>query len=59
MPLLDQPLYTIPEAARALKVGRSTIYRAAKSGRLKLSKVGHRTVIRRPDLEAMIGDPAA
>jgi excisionase family DNA binding protein len=53
-PLLDQAVYTVDEAAKALRVGRTTIYKAAREGRLKLVKVGRRTVIRRPDLEGLI-----
>jgi excisionase family DNA binding protein len=51
---LTQPLYTIAEAADVLRINRATIYRHAKAGRLRLTKIGLRTVIRKADIEALI-----
>jgi excisionase family DNA binding protein len=46
---------TISEAMRALKVGRTTLYRWLKQGRLKAHRVGPKSVrIRRVDLERVI-----
>jgi excisionase family DNA binding protein len=51
---LDKPLYSIPEAAAALRIGRSTLYRQIKDHRIRTRKIGWRTVIRRDDLEKLI-----
>jgi excisionase family DNA binding protein len=37
--------YTIPEAAKALGVGRSSIYKAVSAGLLDARKSGRRTII--------------
>ena len=37
--------YSIQEAARVSSLGRSTLYRAISAGRLKITKVGGRTLI--------------
>jgi excisionase family DNA binding protein len=46
--------YTIPEAAAACGLGRTTIYELIKRGELPLVKVGGRSLVRRQDLEAML-----
>jgi excisionase family DNA binding protein len=50
----NKPAYSIPEVLRLVPVGRSTIYREIKARRLKVSKVGRRTIIRADDLEAWL-----
>jgi excisionase family DNA binding protein len=46
---------TIGEAVRQLKVGRTTLYRWVKQGRLKTYRVGPKAVrIRRSDLQRLI-----
>ena len=37
--------YSIREAARVSTIGRSTLYRHISAGRLKITKVGGRTLI--------------
>ena len=45
---------TVSEASAYLKVGRATLYRWAREGRLKLHKIGARTTrVRRSELERM------
>jgi excisionase family DNA binding protein len=51
---LSQPIYTINEAAAALRINRATVYRHARRGQLPLVKIGLRTMVRRADLEALI-----
>jgi excisionase family DNA binding protein len=48
----DHEFYTVPEAARLLRVSQPTIWRWIRSGRLAAVRVGRRAVrIRREDLE--------
>ncbi|MEP6826598.1 MAG: helix-turn-helix domain-containing protein [Aestuariivirga sp.] len=44
----------IPEAARLGGVGRSTIYAEIKSKKLKIRKVGRRTIVAMDDLRAWL-----
>jgi excisionase family DNA binding protein len=46
--------YTIKEASAACGIGRTTIYGLIKAGELTPVKIGSRTLIRHPDLEALI-----
>lgn len=46
--------YTIPEAAKAAGIGRSTLYEEIAAGRLSARKFGRRTLILREDLEALL-----
>lgn len=51
----DNELLTIAEATRLLKVGRTTLHRWLKSGRLRAYHVGPKAVrIRRSDLAALM-----
>ncbi|WP_327139027.1 helix-turn-helix domain-containing protein [Nocardia sp. NBC_01327] len=43
--LLVEPTVSIPDAARLLGIGRSTVYAAAKSGELPAIRVGRRVRI--------------
>ncbi|MFE3959292.1 helix-turn-helix domain-containing protein [Nocardia sp. NPDC059091] len=43
--LLVEPTVSIPDAARLLGIGRSTVYAAVKSGELPAIRVGHRVRI--------------
>ncbi|MFE3059845.1 helix-turn-helix domain-containing protein [Nocardia sp. NPDC059239] len=43
--LLGEPTISIPDAARLLGIGRSTVYAAVKSGELPAIRVGHRVRI--------------
>lgn len=50
--------YGVQEAADALSVGKSTIWRWIHDGRLKPIKLGGRTVIRREELLRLLDDAA-
>ena len=52
---LEDEFYTIPEAARALRVSVSTVWRWIDSGKLAAYRVGQRRIrIRRADLAAVV-----
>lgn len=52
---LEQDYYTVQEAARALKVSRTTIWRWIARGHLKALRIASGTTrIRREDLEALL-----
>ena len=42
------------EAAEALGVSRSTVYRMVSSGQLAVVKVGRRTLVAKSDLDALL-----
>lgn len=48
--------YSIGEACEATSLGRSTIYNLIAAGRLRLRKVGRRSVILGEDLERLLED---
>lgn len=52
-------LASIPEAQRALGIGRSTAYRLIEDGKLETVKIGRRTLIRVSSIRALAGEPAA
>lgn len=43
--LRTQPTISVPDAARLLGIGRSTLYTAVKSGEIPAVRVGHRVRI--------------
>ena len=50
-----QRAYTIKEACQELRIGKTSLYEAAKSGGLRLTHITQRrTVILREDMEAYI-----
>ncbi len=48
--------YRIEEAAKALCLGRTTLYRLIREGKLKVIKVGKRTLISASELEAFLAE---
>ena len=48
-------LLTVEQAADALKISRSSAYRAANRGQLPVVRIGRRMLIPRLKLEAMFG----
>ncbi len=55
---MTEPLtYTISEAARALRIGRSAAYAAARSGELPVIRVGRSLRVPRHRLEQLLGVP--
>lgn len=53
---MDQYLASIPEAQRALGIGRSTAYRLMDEGRLEKVKIGRRTLIKVASIKALAGE---
>lgn len=55
-PLLpvEKPVYTLEEAATLLGMHRTTLWRHARRGALRTTRVGLKTFILRPDLEALL-----
>lgn len=59
MPALSNPssdapkAYRVPDACRALGVGRSTIYKLASAGKLRLVRIGGRTVVPGAEIERL------
>jgi len=51
--------YGIKEAASALGIGRTTLWRAIKKRKLSAVKVGNRTLIRTEALQAWLSAPVA
>lgn len=51
--------YRMDEAAAAIGLSKPTLYRLVKAGELRTFKMGHRTLIRREELEALIDRKAA
>ena len=52
---VDRLSYTINEACTALGIGRTSLYELVKSGELTLVKVAGRSLIRRDELERLLG----
>lgn len=49
-------LYSVPEAADALRISQWTVWAWLKSGRLRGTKIGDRRVIRESELQRLIVD---
>jgi excisionase family DNA binding protein len=49
-------LCSINEAAEALRLGRTSIYKFIKDGHLKTVKLGRRTLVKVPSIKALIGE---
>ena len=49
-------LYSVSEAAEALRVAKCTIWAWLKSGRLRGTKIGDRRLIRESELQRVIVD---
>ena len=48
--------FRINEAARYIGISRANLYRVIRSGRLKIAKVGGRTLIRRVDADRLLAE---
>jgi excisionase family DNA binding protein len=48
-------VYSINETARALSLGRTSIYALIKQGRLETVKLGSRTLVKTSSIMALIG----
>lgn len=56
---VEKLAYRLPEAASALGVSRSSVYRLIASGELRAAKVGGSTVIPKYELEALLAPARA
>ncbi len=56
---MEIPLLSIRETKRALSLGKTTIYKLAQERRLRLIKVGRRSLITVESIEALIRDAQA
>ncbi len=54
---MEKLTYTIPEAAKALGVGRNAAYAAAQRGELPTVKIGRRLLVPRLGLEKLLAEP--
>jgi hypothetical protein len=53
---MEPYLASIPEAQRALGIGRTTAYRLMDAGKLERVKIGRRTLIRVSSIKALAGE---
>lgn len=51
---VERLTYSVAEAARALGVSRSTLWRLIKNETVKPKKIGKRTLIRRADIVELL-----
>lgn len=54
----DRRTYTVPEAARALGLSRSSGYDAARRGDLPTIRIGHRILVSRAALDRLLDGSA-
>jgi excisionase family DNA binding protein len=47
---------SISEAARALSIGRTTIYKLIREGRLEIVKIGRRTLVKANSIRKLVED---
>jgi len=52
--MAEERLLTVKEALKYLKVGRTTLYKLIKEGKIKPVKIGKRTLIDKNDLDRLI-----
>jgi excisionase family DNA binding protein len=57
--MAEKLLYSIPEAAKALSLGRSSIYRLINDGALAVVRLGRRTLIRAASIRRLAGEDGA
>lgn len=57
--MTDKLAYRMDEAAAAIGLSKPTLYRLVERGELTTFKIGHRTLIKREVLEALIERKAA
>lgn len=51
---MEKIAYSVPEAAKAIGVSKSTVWKLIAEGKLTPTKLGHRTLIRREALETLL-----
>ena len=53
---MEKFAYSINEAARALSIGRTSIYAMLAEGRLEAFKLGRRTLIKADSIRRLVAD---
>lgn len=53
-PVPQGPFLSVREAAELLRIGKQSIHRYLRLGKIKRFKVGSRTIIRREDVLALV-----
>jgi excisionase family DNA binding protein len=53
---LTKAAYGVPEAVAVLSIGRTSLYELIKTGRLKATKCGRRTLFLAPDIAAFLSN---
>lgn len=53
---MDKLAYSINETARALSMGRTSIYQLIGEGRLEAFKLGRRTLIKASSIKRLVDD---
>lgn len=46
--------FSVPEAADYLRISTASLWRLLEHGKLRRTKIGHRTVIRKADLDSFL-----
>ncbi len=54
--LLDEPIYTVPEASREARLSTWTIWDLLKRGKLARTKIAGKTFIRQSALRGLVTD---
>lgn len=55
---MEQLVYSINETARALSLGRTSIYALIGDGRLEAFKLGRRTLVKAESIRRLVADQA-
>lgn len=53
----DSPVLTVEEAARLLRIGRSSAFEGVRNGAIPSIRIGRRILVPRARLMAMLGEP--
>jgi excisionase family DNA binding protein len=53
-PRAPQRAWSVPDAARALGVSTGTLYRLRKAGRLRVTKLGGRTLVLESEIDRVL-----
>lgn len=56
---MNQRLFSIPEAARKLGIGRSSTYELIRAGKLRVVHIGRRALIPDAEIERLVAELTA
>jgi excisionase family DNA binding protein len=57
--LNKQEVFSVPEAARFLRVSEKSVWKAIRRGEIKTARLGHRVLVPRTALDEFLGGQAA